>query len=643
MRLTNLRHLLATQVFLLALFCAATLGHIIYVDDDAAGANNGTSWADAYRYLQDALADANSSEKPIEICVAQGIYKPDQGATQTPGNREATFQLINGVSLKGGYAGYGRSDPNMRDTNAYETILSGDLVGNDVEVFDPCDMVAEPTRLENSYHVVTGSGTEPNAVIDGFIITGGNAEPYFPYESMAYKPIGGGMYNVSGSPEVLNCTFKGNLAGDGGGMYNTNCSPRLINCIFYKNVARNITEQIADVVMSWYGQGGGVNNSGDTPILEGCEFYNNLASSGGGIYNQGSDPILKNCIFTNNRATTAGGGMRNWYKSDPRMTNCIFTNNLASRGGGIENYNCTLILTGCSFKGNSAESFGGAICNNSASPRLVKCTLTSNMAVYHGGAIYNYGESKSTLLNCVLVGNMTTWIGGGVNRGGGAMYNNDGISLILVNCTLTGNLGENANAFAFLSYRYPNHVQLINCILRNGGYEISNKDGSKIEITYSNIQGSQDSVYDPCEAVIWGMGNINTDPCFVDPGRWISANDPNKIAEPNDPNVVWIDGDYHLKSQAGRWDPNEQTWVKDDVTSPCIDAGDPNSPIGYEPFPNGGRINMGAYGGTVEASKSYFGEPICETIIAGDINGDCKVNFIDLQIMASHWLSDNNP
>jgi hypothetical protein len=63
-------------------------------------------------------------------------------------------------------------------------------------------------------------------------------------------------------------------------------------------------------------------------------------------------------------------------------------------------------------------------------------------------------------------------------------------------------------------------------------------------------------------------------------------------------------GDYHLKSQAGRWDPAGQSWVPDEVTSPCIDAGDPNSPAGAEPEPNGGRVNMGAYGGTGEASKS---------------------------------------
>jgi len=82
--------------------------------------------------------------------------------------------------------------------------------------------------------------------------------------------------------------------------------------------------------------------------------------------------------------------------------------------------------------------------------------------------------------------------------------------------------------------------------------------------------------------------------------------------------------------------------VTDAVTSPAIDAGDPASPIGYEPFPNGGRINMGAYGGTAEASKSYFGEPLCQTIVAGDINGDCIVNFKDFALMVFHWLEDVN-
>jgi len=118
-----------------------------------------------------------------------------------------------------------------------------------------------------------------------------------------------------------------------------------------------------------------------------------------------------------------------------------------------------------------------------------------------------------------------------------------------------------------------------------------------------------------------GTGNIDADPCFADSGN----------------------GDYHLKSQAARWDPNTETWLTDTVTSPCIDTGDMAHPIGFEPFPNGGIVNMGAFGATPHASKSYFGKPLCQTIVAGDINGDCEVNFLDFRLMALHWSEDNNP
>jgi len=151
----------------------------------------------------------------------------------------------------------------------------------------------------------------------------------------------------------------------------------------------------------------------------------------------------------------------------------------------------------------------------------------------------------------------------------------------------------------------------------------------------SQIEGTASVIYSNIEGGWPGVGNIDVDPCFVAVGYW----DPNGTpADVNDD--YFVEGDYHLKSQAGRWDPVSKQWVKDKVTSPCIDAGDPRSPIGYEPFPNGGRVNMGAYGGTTEASKSYFGAPLCETIVAGDINGDCIVDVQDFAFMASHWLAD---
>ena len=150
-------------------------GKVIYVDDDASLGGNGQNWATPYRYLQDALTAAVSGD---EIRVAEGIYRPDQDSAHPSGtgNREATFQLKNGVAIKGGYAGFGQPDPDARNIDVYETILSGDLNGDDVDVAEPGDLRYEPTRAENSYRVVTGSGMYETAVLDGVTITAGNAD-----------------------------------------------------------------------------------------------------------------------------------------------------------------------------------------------------------------------------------------------------------------------------------------------------------------------------------------------------------------------------------------------------------------------------------------------------------------------------------
>ena len=427
----------------------------IFVDVDATGANDGSNWADAYNSLQDGLARANSSVKPVEIRVAQGVYKPTRyappppGAPLPPAVRAATFQLKSGVAIKGGYAGFGEADPNARDIDTYETILRGDLNSDDVDVNDPTDLLDEPSRSENSYHVVTGSGTDSTAVLDGFTITGGNAN-IFPHDE------GGGMYTKDGSPTIYNCTFRGNSASEyGGAMLNIESRPTLTNCVFSRN----------------------------------------SANYGSGIYNRRSDPTLINCTFSGNWAVF-GAGMRNYYASSPTLTNCTFSENTAWFGGGMDNYHSSPIMTNCMFSGNSAD-WGGGMANNSySSPMLTNCAFSRNSAKL-GGGVFN---SESSLI-------------------------------------------------------------LTNCILWDDGDEIWNNDGSTIEVTYSDVQGS------------WpGEGNIDADPCFVEPGYW-------------DSNGMWVEGDYHLL--AG---------------SPCIDTGDPN----YVPEPNetdldgrprviGGRIDMGVY------------------------------------------------
>jgi hypothetical protein len=121
----------------------------------------------------------------------------------------------------------------------------------------------------------------------------------------------------------------------------------------------------------------------------------------------------------------------------------------------------------------------------------------------------------------------------------------------------------------------------------------SGEPGVDIVVRYSDVQGGW-----------FGEGNIDAAPLFAKAGHWVDASNPSAVVEPGDTHAIWADGDYHLKSQAGRWDSVSEGWVLDEVTSPCIDAGDPNSPVGEEPQPHGSRINLGAYGGTSEASKS---------------------------------------
>ncbi|MHC4671114.1 MAG: right-handed parallel beta-helix repeat-containing protein [Planctomycetota bacterium] len=508
---------------------------IIYVDADASGDNNGSSWEHAYNNPQGALAAALSGD---EIWVAEGTYMPDGGYKPVDGphvvgsgNREATFPLINGVVLYGGFVG--DEDPGTfnlddRDFVADETILSGDLNGDDN---------TGGNNNENSYHVTTGSSTDSTTVLDGFTITAGNADGSDP------RSRGGGMYNDNGSPTITNCTFRGNSANyDGGGMYNReNSSPTLTDCTFSGNSAGeaggmlnrdNSSPTLTNCTFSGnsakYRCGGMYNSRFSNPTLTNCTFSGNSAKSGGGMYNYDSDPTMINCTFSGNSASghDGGGGMFNGTYSEPTLTNCTFSGNSSRHdGGGMFNTNSSPMLTNCTFAGNSAERYGGGMFNyiyynptltnctisgNSAgtgggmfnlsnnSPTLTNCTISENSASYQGGGMYNT-YSSPTLTNCTISGNTA----GHLYYGGGGMYNSNS-SLMLTNCTISGN---SAWARGGGIYNYKSNLMLTNSILWGNtapsGSQIYNYMSS-VAITYSDIQGG------------WsGEGNIDDDPLFV--------------------------------------------------------------------------------------------------------------------------------
>jgi hypothetical protein len=240
------------------------------------------------------------------------------------------------------------------------------------------------------------------------------------------------------------------------------------------------------------------------------------------------------------------------------LKSCAFVNNLGQMGGGLRTYENEMIIQNCLFAGNEAISNGGGLLSDTfpCSVELVNCTFGHNAAGELGGAFFAGDEAEPGILNCIMWANTAS-------EGAQIAIYREGITRV----------------------------------------DYSDIEGGKEGILiHGHLEGS--------DALFWGVGNINMDPCFVDPSRW----------------------DYHLRSGRGRYWPKHDAWVLDNHTSACIDAGSPYSNLSGEPDPNGYRINMGAYGVTGEASMSE------KQWIIGDINRDGVVDLMDLAMIGSSWL-----
>jgi len=594
----------------------------LYVDATADGLNNGSSWGDAYKFLQDALADAQLSTEPVEIRVAQGLYRPDQGRSVALGDRDVAFVLTDGISILGGFAGVQEPDPNARDVDAYPTVLSGDLQEDDLWWVDMAAGVPEEvtdSHQDNSECIVDAGSSGPTAILDGLHIKG----LWYEERSLGRGETinldrQGGLFVIGGSPTILNCVFTENLSCsvknvDGG-------NPTFTGCRFVRNhylYAPAILTNSSDATISEctfednvaVREGGAmVAANGQTTITDSV-FRRNVTSpysweGGGAILNWWSNSIhLIRCDFYDNSTEDKGGALSG---GDVFLEDCTFHNNCASSGGAV--FAQQLIVEGCDFCSNTCENSGGAIWSGAES--ITNSTFMGNRALY-GGAMRFNGQDV-ILKGCVLSGNEASGSGGAVHFGGLAV-------LTLDSCTLDGNRAAHGNAI-----RSSGDVVIKNSVVWDAnaffGY-----DPNTFSISYSNLHDA-----------IEGLGNISVEPAFALPGYW----DPNDTPTDSSDDI-WIEGDYHLQSQAGRWDPNSESWVLDDVTSPCIDAGDPNDPVGDEPLPNGDRVNMGAYGGTAEASISYFEGAADDIITTGDISSYGKVDWADFGILASYWICDD--
>jgi len=324
---------------------------------------DGNSWEKAFS-VED-FRNIHAMTPDAEFWLAAGVYAPG-----TALQRDNAFFLASGTSIYGGFAG-NETSRDQRDPRANITVLTGDIDGNDTR---DANGVTTAINGNNSYTVVVAENVNSTAILDGVVITGGDASNNGGTE---FQKNGGGMVCKNSSAIVRSCSFAVNRAVQyGGAAAIQNQSPAFANCTFSGN------------------------SSGDY---------------GGAVFVYGASPVFTNCTFSDNDSGASGGGMYNYDGSSPTVTGCTFSDNSASdNGGGMANVDgCHPAVKNCTFSGNEAQTLrGGGMFNSEgwgdpSSPTVMNCTFTGNTVpgTNAGGGMFNFGASSPTVTNSIFWGN----------------------------------------------------------------------------------------------------------------------------------------------------------------------------------------------------------------------------------------------
>lgn len=456
-----------------------------FVRMGAPGPHTGTSWATAYNDLQTAINTASPGDS---IFVARGNYFPSVIAGAGT-DRDKTFLLRDLVSVFGGFAGTeaqlsDRKEEDLHTVNA--TILNGNIGGTD--------------SSDNCYHVLTSISLSDRVIVDGFVVSGGNADGSGT-NVISGIPIsrshGGGFYNEKSSLQLSNLLVENNFTSvGGGGIYNSSSPVKVENCTIQSNqvlgsdptvgggagmfnVLSNAKISSSSFAMNHVAHaqgGGGMRNEASFPELLEVEFsqnstedgdggggmYNALGShavlnsvnfdmnatqnQGAGMYNDNSSPLLTEVYFSQNKSSGGGGAMENDGGSDVVMNNVGFSENSTSgNGGAIQNWKSSPVMNYVYFEYNMASGDGGAVYNyNTCSPVMTACAFYANEAGNDGGGFYNKRASHPVMTNCLYARNIA-------GHNGGAIYNmaadgtgSEPSSPVLTNVTIGNNTAGNS-------------------------------------------------------------------------------------------------------------------------------------------------------------------------------------------------------
>lgn len=495
---------------------------VLYVDSSKATSGDGSSWANAFKTVNEALDLANSvSGCETQIWVKKGTYYP---TTNT--GRDSSFRIArNNIKLYGGFAGT-ETLLSSRSITANPTILSGDIgVKND--------------STDNSYHIMTiiaksTAKIDTTTIVDGFTMSGGNGQSggSYTYGSAVFNRqdgaaifiYGGGSGNQC-SPLISNCTFTRNANNFGGAIYAAAYNVGISSPVFIKNTFTLNKANNGGCGVFMNTQGSGTSNS----RFDSCTFNNNFGVYGGGILFEGSggtlNSTLNNCSFNNNNISLNGGGVYANSNSTIVYNNCTFDNNIASAGAGIFNSSTdTSTLNSCKFTSNSADLYGGALFNNLGRLNADRCIFYNNSATNSSsgkaGAFQSEGSGISTFSNCVFANNNAS---GSTGEGGGAI-----------------NMASSANTVTLNSSTFSNNVT--SSTARANSNTINTNTSSTLNLNNTivwgnaanHIQASGTTSYN--YSLVKGLAltapNLTSDPRFVKPatpagtdGIWLTADD----------------------------------------------------------------------------------------------------------------------
>ena len=638
----------------LALFFTSSLlsAQTIFVDAGATGANDGSSWGDAYTDLDTAI---DGSMAGMEIWVAAGTYKPGGMMPDT----SSFLDLKYGVALYGGFAGT-ETMRNERNPSANICIVSGDIADDDI-AGNTTD-----NRVDNVKHVFWAVDSIDNTtILDGFTVKSGHA-----YDSpeggdtrrgggiLAYGgPIirnclfvdnharfGGAVYpRFSGADNIIieNCQFINNTGGSGGAMYiNSVDDGQMTDCFFRGNSSTN--------------SGGAIYYQNSNFIYQDCDFSANACGAdnrGGAVFSTDSGASFFNCDFAGNIATRTGGAIHTTSEDDSItmiIDNCSFTDNESRWGGALTNYDSTSLvsISNCNFERNSATTSGGAISNGfKATVNISDCDFTSNRAEDAtatsglGGAIFNQNDlTRLSVDSCSFIENISAGSGGvfhsgnrtfvsfsnstfSTNRavtGGAISYSPDTAEIAEIsinNCIFSFNVAQNQGGALNFGNATAN---LVNCLIETN---VASNDGigGAISNNASFNQRSTVSIMNSTIAMNIGILAAGISQWEEDASATATVTMQNTILfnpdgtnyaiEAGTPDVFSNGGNISGDNAVSLTNTNDMmstdplfidVYASDfhiTALSPCIDAGIPTGapPFDIEGMVRQGNIDIGAY------------------------------------------------